>query len=512
MTKNIKRRPPTLVLLLAVFALLVALTPLVYLWVRLGEFGIDKVLAQMLRGRTAELLGNSLLLASSVGVTALLLGSIQAWVSIRSSLKLRVFFGVTAALPLAIPSYVSAYTYTALFPGFSGFWSAWLLLSIGTAPYVYLAVSAALLRSDPATEEVARTLGAKPWRVIREVTWPSIRPAAVAGALIAALYALSDFGAVSILRYDTFTRAIYNAYRSSFDRSAAASLAGVLILVTLLILFVEAKARGGYQSAGGNYRKAVPVGLGRWALGPNLLLSAWVVLALAIPAFSLVRWSIIGSSSADLGEIIRALVNSIGYAVSGGLVTTGFAVAIGILTVRYQSRWSSIFGRLVWLTHAMPGIVVALALVFLSNRLLPGIYQTNLILLIAYLALYLPNALSAVSTPLSQAPKSLDEVAQSLGASRLSVLRKVVLPIAGPGILLATLLVTLTVLKELPATLMLRPTGIETLATRLWSETSVGAFSAAAPYALLLVLVAGIPAWLLNRQIRSTLRQDLERE
>jgi iron(III) transport system permease protein len=194
------------------------------------------------------------------------------------------------------------------------------------------------------------------------------------------------------------------------------------------------------------------------------------------------------------------------------LVTTGFAVAIGILTVRYQSRWSSIFGRLVWLTHAMPGIVVALALVFLSNRLLPGIYQTNLILLIAYLALYLPNALSAVSTPLSQAPKSLDEVAQSLGASRLSVLRKVVLPIAGPGILLATLLVTLTVLKELPATLMLRPTGIETLATRLWSETSVGAFSAAAPYALLLVVVAGIPAWLLNRQIRSTLRQELERE
>jgi iron(III) transport system permease protein len=160
----------------------------------------------------------------------------------------------------------------------------------------------------------------------------------------------------------------------------------------------------------------------------------------------------------------------------------------------------------------MPGIVVALALVFLSNRLLPGIYQTNLILIIAYLALYLPNALSAVSTPLSQAPKSLDEVAQSLGASRLNVLRKVVLPIAGPGILLATLLVTLTVLKELPATLMLRPTGIETLATRLWSETSVGAFSAAAPYALLLVVVAGIPAWLLNRQIRSTLRQELERE
>jgi iron(III) transport system permease protein len=150
--------------------------------------------------------------------------------------------------------------------------------------------------------------------------------------------------------------------------------------------------------------------------------------------------------------------------------------------------------------------------VFFSNQVVPWVYQTTFLVLIAYLALFLPNALAAVSTPIRQSPKALDEVSSSLGLSTMQTLRKVVLPIAGPGIFAATTLVILTVLKELPATLLLRPTGMETLATRLWTETSVAAFSAAAPYALLLVVLAGFPAWLLNRAIRKDLEpMEMER-
>ena len=240
-----------------------------------------------------------------------------------------------------------------------------------------------------------------------------------------------------------------------------------------------------------------------------------VVLAavsLLIPLGSLTLWSIQGFAGTDWAQVLEALSNSVLLAVSGGLVTSIAAMTIAVVTIRHRFRVASVLERSVWLTHATPGIVVALSLVFFSNQVAPWIYQTTWLLLIAYLALFLPNALAAVSTPIRQSPKALDEVSSSLGLSAMQTLRKVVLPIAGPGIFAATTLVILTVLKELPATLLLRPTGMETLATRLWTETTVAAFSSAAPYALLLVVLAGFPAWLLNRAIRKDLEpMEMER-
>ena len=416
---------------------------------------------------------------------------------------------VLAALPLAMPSYVSAYAFTALFGGFKGFFAAWLVLTIGTAPYVYLAVSAALIRSDAATEEVARSLGSGRWRVFSKVTWPTVRPAAVSGAMLAALYTLSDFGAVSILSFDTFTRAIYSAFRSSFDRSGAASLAAILVVLTIALLLIEPALRGKAVPTDSRVRRTSMINLGWFAPVAISLAVIWAVVSIAIPTYSLIRWNQSGLSQVDFGEVTRALINSIGYAFGGGLIAVIFGLAVSLLTVRWRSKLTIAFDRSIWVTHAVPGIVVALALVFLSNRLLPQIYQTSLLVLIAYMILFLPNAIAAMQTPISQAPRSLDEIAASLGASRLQTIRRVIVPIAGPGILAGAALVSLSVLKELPATLLLRETGVETLATRLWNETSVSAYAAAAPYALLLVVVAGIPAWLLNRQIRQSMRFDL---
>jgi iron(III) transport system permease protein len=485
------------------------LAPISYLAVRLTEFGADKVIANVFRPRSLELVANSVLLAASVSIAAVAVGGFQAWLTARTSIRGRAVFAILAALPLAMPSYVTAYSFTALFGGFKGFFAAWLVLTIGTAPYVYLAVSAALIRSDAATEEVARSLGSGRWRVFSRVTWPTIRPAAVSGGLLSALYSLSDFGAVSILSFDTFTRAIYGAYRSSFDRSGAASLAAILVVLTVLLLVIEPMLRGKEINTDARVRRSSLINLGWFTPIAVVLASAWAFVSLAIPTFSLIRWNQTGLSEVDFGEVTRALINSVGYAFGGGLIAVVFGFAVAVLTVRWRSKVTIAFDRTIWLTHAVPGIVVALALVFLSNRLLPQIYQTSTLVLIAYLILFLPNAIAAMQTPISQAPRALDEIAASLGASRLQTIRRVLIPIAGPGILAGAALVSLSVLKELPATLLLRETGVETLATRLWNETSVSAYAAAAPYALLLVVVAGIPAWLLNRQVRQSVKFDL---
>ena len=498
---------------MAVVAGLLSLIPFGYLLVRVFGAGFDSFVESIERTRTLELLANSLLLAIAVSLSAMLIGTLQAWIAIRSNLPGRKVFAVLAALPLAIPSYVAAYSWVAVIPGFSGFFAAWLLLTVGTAPLVYLSVSAALARFDSATEEVASSLGAGKFAVLRKVTWPNIKGATFSGGLLSALYVLSDFGAVSIVRYDTFTRAIYNAYRASFDRNLAATLALILVAVTVLVLVVESRSRGRKPIGTVIANRLNRIDLRVWKLPLVALLTGIASVSLVVPLASLTRWSIVGFPDTDWQEVSEALFSSIYLSVSGGMLTSLLAIAIALIVVRFKTRLGFVLERSVWLTHATPGIVVALSLVYFSNQVAPWIYQTLFLVLIAYVALFLPNALSAISIPLSQSPTSLDEVSASLGLTKLQTLRRVVLPIAGPGIFAATTLVILTVLKELPATLLLRPTGVETLATRLWTETGVAAFSTAAPYALLLVLLAGIPAWLLNRVIRKDLEpiNDLER-
>ena len=161
-----------------------------------------------------------------------------------------------------------------------------------------------------------------------------------------------------------------------------------------------------------------------------------------------------------------------------------------------------------WTAHALPGIVIALSFVFLANSSVPTLYQTSVLMVVVYVALFLPTAVSSIELPVASLPSSLDDVARSLGSSRLRLLWSVIIPNLRAAMVASFSLVALTILKELPATLLLRPTGIETLATRLWTATSINAFSAAAPYALTLVLLGGIPALLLNRQVRSSLRSE----
>ena len=498
-----RQKPPAVLVLLAVFATLISLVPIGYLLFR-GSQAADQLLAEFVRPRTFELLTNTTLLVVSVTASALLIGVFQAWLVVRTNLPFRNFFAVAAALPLAMPSYVSAFGWVSLFPGFYGFWPSWLVMTLTTTPYVYLAVAASLASGNFQAEEVARSLGKNRKRVLSEVTWPIIRPAATASSLLVALYTLSEFGAVATLRFETFTIGVYNAYRSSFDRNAAAAIAIVLVVFTLVILFAERKSRGRVGNLEPHSGRRGRINIqGRFGFAGGLFVFAG--LGIGVPVAALIRWSFIGTSSAEVQRLFDALIATIGYSVAAGVIITAFALAIALITLRYRSTFARSIETSVWVGHALPGIVVALSLVFLGANVFPAIYQTAWLVMIAYVALFLPNALAGIRNPVSQIPIVLDDVGRSLGQTKIQVLRKITLPIVSPGVMAALALVTLTVMKELPATLLLRPTGADTLATRLWALTDASFYAAAAPYGLLLFLLGGIPAWLLNRQIRKTI-------
>jgi iron(III) transport system permease protein len=470
--------------------------------VRALENGPGPALDVLLRARTAALLGRSLLLATTVTAATAVIGVALAWLVVRSDLPGRRAVGVVAALPLAIPTYVAGFAYVSRLPGLAGFRGAWLVLTLYSYPYVLLPVMAALRGSDPAQEETARSLGAPPWQVFRGMTLRQLRPALAAGSLLVALYVLSDFGAVSLLRYDTFTRVIYTSYQSSFDRTPAAVLGCLLVVVTTAIVVAEARTRGRarYARVGkGAARRGAPVPLGRWRWPAAVAVYGFLGLTLGVPMATLAYWSAQGrSAGVDVAAAVQAAGSSVGVSLAGAVLTALAAVPVALLAARHRSRLARLTERAAYVGHALPGLVVALSLVFLATRAVPGLYQRLPLLVFAYLVLFLPLAVGAIVTSAAQAPPALDDVARSLGAAPARVLRTITAPLVAPGVGAAAALVFLTCLKELPATLLLRPTGFDTLATEVWSETAAGRFAAAAPAAALLVVVAALPTWLLT--------------
>ena len=505
-----RRRLPLVFTAPAVLAAGIALLPVAYLVVRALGRGPGYALDLLARPRTVALLGRSLLLAAVVTAASSVIGISLAWLLTRTGVPGRRGWAVLAALPLAVPTYVAATMWLSVLPGVHGFPGAALVLTLCCYPYVYLPVAAALRGTDPALEEVARSLGRGPVATFLGVTLRQARPAAAAGALLVALYVLSDFGAVYLLRYDTFTRAIYSSYKSSFDRTPAAVLGLLLVALTVAIVLAESRSRGRAAQArvgGGAPRALRPVALGGWTVPALAWLALVAAAAVGLPLAVLGYWLVRGSSAGlDVPALTRAAAATVGVSALGALVTTVLAVPVGILAARYASpgggfpgsRRARVLEQAAYAGHALPGLVVALSLVFFAVRYAPALYQRTPLLVLAYAVLFLPAAVGAVRASVALSPPRLEEVARSLGRPPLAVLREVTLPLAAPGVAAGAALVFLTCMKELPATLLLRPTGMDTLATELWSATDVGRYAAAAPYAALLVLVAAVPTFLLG--------------
>jgi iron(III) transport system permease protein len=497
------RRPPFFLLATASVAAALALLPLVYLGVRALEGGPGYAWDVVATDRTLQLLTRSLGLAAVVVTACLVLGISLAWVTERSALPGARVWSVLATLPLAVPSYVAAFAWISAAPELAGFTGAALALTLVSYPYVYLSVAAALRGIDPAQEEAARSLGHGPLRTFLRVTLPQLRPAAAGGGLLVALYVLSDFGAVSLMRYETFTRAIHTSYKASFDRTPAAALSCVLVLMTVLLVAAEARTRGraGHaRTGGGTARPAVPAPLGRLKWPVLGWCSAVAAAGVAFPLTTLGYWLAVGNSRAwEPGRLLETAGTTLSVAVLGAALTTALALPVGVLAARYRGRAAHLLEQAAYAGHALPGITVALAMVFLAVRYAYPLYQELPLLIAAYAVLFLPVAVAATRAAVLQSPLALEDVARSLGRGPLRVLREVTVPLAAPGIAAGAALTFVVCMKELPATLLLRPTGMDTLATRLWTETGTASYAAAAPYAAVLILIAAVPSYLLGR-------------
>jgi iron(III) transport system permease protein len=497
------------------------LLPLVYLLVRAGGAG-GRAVDILTEAQTLRVFANTALLATLVTAASAAVALPLAWLTTRTDLPGRRVWAVLTAVPLVVPTYVGGFAYVAAFgprgmlqtllaplgvdrlPEIYGLPGAVLTLTLFSYPYLLLTVRGALLGMDPALEEASRSLGARPLETFRRVTLPALRPALGAGALLVALYSLSDFGAVSLLRFSSFTRVIYVQYQGAFDRTPAAVLALLLVAFTITLLVVESRFRGRARlHRSGTGRRPLPtVALGRWRWPAVGLCALVVFLALVVPVTVLGYWLSRGISAGEpLRLVWGAARNSVQASAIAALVAAAAALPVAVLSVRHRSRTTALLERTTYLGYALPGIVVALSLVFFGARWAGPLYQTLAMLVLAYLVLFLPQAVGAIRASVLQVPPSIEEAARGLGRSGPSVLLAVTAPLVRPGVVAGAALVFLTAMKELPATLLLGPTGYPTLATTVWSATSEAFFARAAAPGLLLILLSGIPlALLLTRR------------
>mgnify|MGYP002640868984 CR=1 FL=1 len=508
-------RPPVVVWLPAVIVAVAVSLPLVYLWIRALDSGWD-IVPLLLRQRTAEILLRSFLLVTFVTAASVLIAVPLAWITVRTDLPLRRLWSLLTVLPLVIPSYVGAFLVVATLgprgtmqgvlerwfgissiPDIHGLDGAAFTITVLSFPYVLLSVRAALWGLDPSLEEAARGLGQGRWQTFWRVTLPQLRPAIGVGALLVALYTLSDFGAVSLLRYETFTWAIYLQYDSAFDRSLAAGLSLVLVGVAATLLYMEAWARGRsryYRSSVGSARPSSVVSLGGWRWPALAFVAGVVLVSLVLPTSVLVYWAaraVTAEGSLNVGW--SAAANSIYSSSLAAGVAAVAALPVVVLTVRHPGRISGLIERLSYIGFALPGIAVALALVFFGVRYATFLYQSLALLVFAYLVLFFPQAMGAVRAAFLQVSPRMEEAARSLGQGPVGVLKSVTVPLVWPGLLAGAALVFLTAMKELPATLLLSPIGFKTLSTSIWTSVEAGFYTRAAVPTLLLILISSVP-------------------
>jgi iron(III) transport system permease protein len=477
---------------------------------------------EILRERsTLELVVNTALLVVGVVTASIVVAVPTAWLVTRTDLPWRGVWAVAAALPLVIPSYVAALCLLGLLgergllaqalgierlPDPTGYWGAVVALTLSTYPYVYLLAQAAFRDLDPALEEAARSLGLTGRRAFWRVTIPAVRPAVALGSLLVALYVLSDFGVVSLMRYDSLTRAIYLQYRSLFDRTPAAVLALVLVGMTAVALAFELRARSRgrlWRTVPGAPRRATPVRLGR----ARYLALAWCAAVtgafLVVPAGVLAYWLARGLANERIDELPWAeAVHSLGASGLAAIAAVCAALPVAVLASRFPSRYSRSLERLSYAGNALPGLVIALSLVFFAARYASPVYQTLALLVFAYVVRFFPQALSGVDTALSRVSPRMEEAARGLGRGPLATTWLVTVPLASPGLLAGAALVFLSTMKELPATILLRPIGFDTLATEVWTATQVGAYSQASVPALMLIGLSAPILWLAHRDRR----------
>jgi len=483
--------PPLLTLGAAVVTLVVLL-PLVFLVVQALQVGWAELRQLLFRHLTAVLVWNTVTLVVVVTALCIVVGTLAAWFVERTDVPGRRMLAVLLVIPLGIPDFVVSFGWRAVFPSIGGFWAAVLVMTLAVYPLVFLPVAASLRAADPVQEEVARSLGLGRVRTFLTVTVGQARVAIFGGAILVGLVVLAEFGAFEILGYQTLTTEIYNEFQVGFNEPAACALSLILVLLGALLLGGEDLVRGHGRTSrvgAGTSRPMRPVALGR--ARPLALGGVGAIVYLLVQG---------GNTTLPPASLAIATANTFAYAAAAGVVATLAALPIALLSVRFPRRRVLGMERVNLVVLAVPGLVIALSLTYLTEHFLQGrFYQTSPLLVLAYAIMFFPLAVVSVRAAVARAPVGLEEVGASLGVSRRSVLWRVTLPLVGPGLVAAFALVFLETATELTATLVLHPTDVQTLATQFWAYQENASYSQAAPYAGVMVLIAAVPGYVLGR-------------
>jgi iron(III) transport system permease protein len=497
-------RPPGLLtgMSLAVAALL--LSPLVFLLIEASGAGVGTIAHLIWRPLTASLLWNTVRLTVVVTALCAVIGTLTAWCVECTDLPGRRLWAVLVVVPFAIPDFVISFGWSSIFTWVQGFQGAVLVMTLGVYPLVHLPVAASLRSADPGLEDTARSLGLGRFRAFLRVTVGQARGAILGGCVLVALVILAEYGAFEILGYQTFTTEIFTEFQVSFNVPTASALSLVLVVLGGVILAGELPARGrGRAQRTGALAQRVPRRhrLGQATLPVEAALLLLVALALGVPVGASVYWMLESGAPTLTGvSILAAGVYTALYSAAAAAVATLLAVPVALLAVRHVSRGGRLLERSTYLVLAMPGLVIALALSYFAERYAGGFaYQTSALLIAAYAILFFPLALVGVRASVAHAPVALEEAARSLGRPAPEVFWRVTLPLVGPGLAASFCLVFLACATELTATLVLVPTGVQTLATQFWAYQQNLAYGQAAPFALVIMAIAAVPSYVLAR-------------
>ncbi len=507
--------PDFFLFLISLFTSLTMSIPIIYVIFRSLFAGKERWL-RLLDLRLPSLLWNTLSLSFAVTFFSVIIGVPLAFIVNRFNFKLRLAMHWILALPIVIPPYVGAVTYIIILGprgwvsnqfgqspiNIYSFWGALFVLTMFTYPYVFLICGAALKRMNKNFEDAARIQGLSKLSIFWKVTFPLLRPSIGAGSLLVFLYVLSDFGAVSMLRYSTFTSAIYYQM-GSYDNLSAAILSMVLILITLIVLWLESRTRQKqkyYQTSNG-LKISKLRNLGVFKVPVYIFISIILFLSFILPVTVLLYWTGLGVNYGVLNSRFWGYVwNSFKVAGIASIFCMFLSLPIIYLKSRYKSFFSILIDKLSYSGYALPGVIVALGLIFVFNRYIPWLYNTFFLISVAYIIRFLPQSMQSAESSISQISPRIDEAARNLGYPPWKTLCKVIIPLIAPGVLAGGALVFVNSLKELPATLILRPPGFDTLSVRIWVETSESIYYLAAPAALIIILLSIIPLkWMLGK-------------
>jgi iron(III) transport system permease protein len=500
-----RRRLPPLFLLGASGAVaVVLLAPLLFLLIEASGSGAGTIAHLIWRPLTATLLWNTVRLTVVVTALCAVIGTLTAWLVECTDLPGRRIWAVLLVIPFAIPDFVVSFGWASISTWVQGFQGAVLVMTLAVYPLVYLPVAASLRGADPGLEDAARSLGLGRVRTFLRVTVGQARGAILGGCVLVALVILAEYGAFEILGYQTFTTEIFTEFQVSFNVPTACALSLVLVVLGGVVLGAEPVARGKGRAVrtGAQAQRAIRRHrLGRATLPVLAALALLVALALGVPVGTSVYWMFAGGVPFLTGvSVLDAGWHTALYSGVAAALATLLALPVALLAVRHSGRGGRLLERSTYLVLAMPGIVIALAISYFAERYAGGFgYQSAPLLIAAYAILFFPLALVGVRASVAHAPVALEEAARSLGRRPDEVFLRVTLPLIGPGLAAAFCLVFLACATELTATLVLVPTGVQTLATQFWAYQQNLSYGQAAPFALVIIAIAAVPSYVLAR-------------